>query len=129
MKALVDLVLLVHACFALFTVVGGFLALRWRRLMWLHLPCLAWGCIVEFTGWTCPLTPLENHLRFASGEPTYRGDFLAHYLGAALYPTGLTRATQLVLGAGLIAINVIAYALLYQERDDHHRGKAARRGA
>ena len=116
MKALVDLVLLVHGCFAAFAVTGGFLALRWRGLMWLHLPCLAWGCIVEFTGWICPLTPLENHLRSASGEPTYGGDFLAHYLGTALYPSSLTRTIQLVLGAGLVAINATAYALLYYNR-------------
>lgn len=113
MKALVDLVLLVHGCFALFVVAGGFAALRWRALIWLHLPCLAWGCSVEFAGWICPLTPLENQLRAASGEPTYGGDFLAHYLAAALYPMGLTRPIQITLGAGLVAINATAYALLY----------------
>ena len=116
MGALVDLVLLAHGCFALFTVIGGFLALRWRALMWLHLPCLLWGCSVEFAGWICPLTPLENQLRAASGEPTYGGDYLAHYLGAALYPTGLTRAAQIALGAGLAAVNAIAYARLYASR-------------
>jgi hypothetical protein len=120
-KALVDLVLLAHGCFALFTVTGGFLALRWRALTWLHLPCLAWGCAVEFAGLICPLTPLENNLRAASGEQTYTGDYLAHYLGAALYPTGLTRTAQLALGAGLIVINALAYALLY-----HGRRKAGR---
>lgn len=116
MRALVDLVLLAHGCFALFTVIGGFLALRWRALMWLHLPCLLWGCSVEFAGWICPLTPLENHLRAAAGESTYGGDFLAHYVGAALYPTGLTRAAQIALGAGLAVVNVIAYVLLYYSR-------------
>ncbi len=113
LKTLVDLILVAHGCFTLFTVVGGFLALRWRRLPWLHLPCLAWGCAVELAGWICPLTPLENRLRAASGEPTYGGDFLAHYLGAALYPPGLTRATQIALGVLLLAVNAIAYGLIY----------------
>lgn len=125
MKALVDLILLAHGSFALFVVIGGFLALRWRALMWLHLPCLAWGCSVEFAGWICPLTPLENQLRAASGEPTYGGDFLAHYLGAALYPAGLTRTIQIALGAGLVALNATAYALLYHAHR-HARGAALR---
>jgi hypothetical protein len=113
---LLDLVLLVHTSFAVFTVVGSFVALRWRRLYWLHLPCLLRGCIVELAGLTCPLTPLENRLRAASGLPTYRGDFLAHYLGAVLYPTGLTRVTQIGLGVLLIIVNVVGYTLLYRQR-------------
>lgn len=116
MRYLIDLVLLVHGAFALFTVVGGFLALRWRSLLWLQLPSALWGCVVELAGMTCPLTPLENSLRAASGEPTYRGDFLAHYLTAALYPSGLTRAVQVGLGTLVVAANVTAYALLYRQR-------------
>ena len=122
MRSLIDLVLLVHGAFALFTVVGGFLALRWRYLFWLQLPCALWGCAVELTGLTCPLTPLENRLRVASGEPTYRGDFLAHYLTAALYPSGLTRAVQLALGTLVVAANVIAYVLLYRRWVADHQG-------
>lgn len=115
MRYLIDLVLLAHGAFALFTVVGGFLALRWRFLLWLQLPSALWGCAVELGGLTCPLTPLENRLRAASGEPTYRGDFLTHYLTAALYPTGLTRAVQIALGTFVVAANVVAYTLLYRQ--------------
>jgi Protein of Unknown function (DUF2784) len=121
MRYLIDLVLLAHGAFALFTVVGGFLALRWRLLLWLQLPCALWGCAVELAGLTCPLTPLENHLRAASGEATYSGDFLAHYLSAALYPSGLTRAVQIALGTFVVAANVLAYVLLYRQRTrDRH---------
>jgi Protein of Unknown function (DUF2784) len=120
MRYLIDLVLLAHGAFALFTVVGGFLALRWRLLFWLQLPCALWGCAVELAGLTCPLTPLENHLRAAGGEPTYSGDFLAHYLTAALYPSGLTRAVQIALGTFVVAANVLAYVLLYRQRIRAH---------
>jgi Protein of Unknown function (DUF2784) len=116
MRLLVDLVLLLHGAFALFTVAGGFLALRWRRLPWLHVPCALWGCAVELTGWICPLTLLENRLRAASGEGTYGGDFLAHYLSAALYPVGLTREVQIALGAGVIIANAVAYGLVVRAR-------------
>ena len=74
-------------------------------------PCI-WGALVEFSGWICPLTPLENRLRRASGEAGYQGDFIAHYILPALYPEGLTRADQLVLGGIAIAINVAMYALV-----------------
>jgi hypothetical protein len=108
---LADLVLLAHAAFVAFAVFGGWLALRWPRLAWLHLPALAWGAGVELFGWPCPLTRLEDSLR---GEPEGAGgeDFIGRTLLAALYPEGLTRADQLVLGAGLLLVNAIAYAVL-----------------
>jgi hypothetical protein len=91
--------------------------------MWPHLPCVFWGSAVEFGGWVCPLTPLENRLRAAAGQATYSGDFLAHYLGSVLYPIGLTRATQVGIGTLLVAGNAIAYSLLWRQ----HRARAAAR--
>ena len=110
---LADAVLAGHAAFVLFAVAGGWLALRWRRLMYLHLPALLWGAAVELGGWICPLTPLENRLRAAAGEPVYGGDFLQHYLTAALYPPALTRRMQLILAALLLLINACAYGALW----------------
>ena len=77
---------------------AALLALRWPRVIWLHVPAVIWGALIEFTGWICPLTPLENRLRRASGEAGYQGDFIAHYILPVLYPNGLTRTDQLVLG-------------------------------
>jgi hypothetical protein len=111
---LVDLVLGIHAAFALFVIAGGWLALRWRRLIVWHVPALLWGAAVELGGWICPLTPLENHLRIAAGENTYSGDFLQHYLTAALYPAALTRSVQLALAALLLAVNAAAYWALWR---------------
>ena len=62
MNLLADLVLLMHGAFIVFVMLGGLLVLRWHRLAWLHLPCAAWGILIELTGWICPLTPLENRL-------------------------------------------------------------------
>ncbi len=119
---LADAVLLVHLLFILFAVGGGLLALRWHWMPWLHLPALAWGATVEFTGWICPLTPLENRLRRAGGEASYQGDFIAHYILPALYPDGLTRRDQLVLGGIALAVNVAIYALVLVR----HRRAAAK---
>lgn len=108
---LADAVLLLHLAFILFVVLGGFLAWRWPRLAWLHLPAAAWGALIEFGDWPCPLTPLENHLRALAGEAGYAGGFIEHYLLPLVYPEALTRELQIALGLGVVAINLAAYAL------------------
>jgi hypothetical protein len=111
-----DLVVLLHFLFVLFVVCGGVLALWWPRIIWLHVPAVAWGVWIEFSGWICPLTPLENRLRRAQGEAGYEGDFIAHYVLPVLYPDGLTRTHQLVLGAIVLLFNLAVYALVLGRR-------------
>ncbi|MEW6543112.1 MAG: DUF2784 domain-containing protein [Nitrospirota bacterium] len=112
-RALADLVVLLHLAFVLFVVFGGFLVLRWQGLAWLHVPAALWGAAIEFGGWICPLTPLENWLRVQGGESGYGGGFVDHYLLPTLYPEGLTRELQLVLGLIVIVINLSVYWLLW----------------
>ena len=111
-RGLADLVLVVHLAFVAFVVLGGFLVLRYPRLAWIHLPAAIWGVLIEFAGWICPLTPLENWFRARGGEAGYGGGFIEHYLLAALYPTGLTREVQIVLGTIVVALNLAVYALV-----------------
>lgn len=110
---LADCVVIVHVVFVLFVAFGGFLGLRWRSLLWTHVPAAAWGIFIECTGGTCPLTPLENWLRALSGKAGYTEDFIAHYLLAMLYPEGLTRSKQITLGMIVLLINGIVYARLW----------------
>ena len=112
---LADGVVVVHAAFVIFVVAGGFLALRWRRLVWLHAPAAVWGVLIEFAGWICPLTPLENAFRALAGEAGYAGGFIEHYLLRALYPSGLTPAYQWILGSAALAVNIAAYALIIRQ--------------
>ena len=107
-----DLVVVLHASFVAFVVFGGLLALRWPRAAWVHLPAAAWGAAIEFTGWICPLTPLEHALRLRAGDDTYAGDFLAAYLLAALYPEGLTRGVQFALGGLVVLVNAAIYTVV-----------------
>jgi hypothetical protein len=115
-RALADLVLLIHFAFIVFVIVGGFFAILWRWLPWVHLPAVAWAVILEFSGWICPLTPLENSLRQASGEAGYAGGFLEHYLVQVIYPAGLTPEFQIYLGLGVILINLMAYSIVWRGR-------------
>lgn len=108
-RILADLVAVVHLGFVLFVVFGGILVLRWRSVMWLHLPAVVWGVLLELAGWTCPLTPLENWLRDMGEEAGYRGGFVEYYLLSILYPEDLTRDLQMVLGFVALAVNLPIY--------------------
>lgn len=123
-RALADFVVVVHVGFVLFVVFGGLLVLRRPRLALLHLPAAVWGVMIEFAGWVCPLTPLENALRMRGGEAGYSGGFIEHYLLPVLYPADLTRGIQLALGSIVLAMNLAVYGLLLARRraatTDHH---------
>ena len=112
---LADLALIVHLAFVVFVLCGGLLVLRWRRIAWLHLPAVVWGAFVEFSGWICPLTPLENWLREQGGESVYHSDFIAQYLLPVLYPGDLTRDLQLLLGTGVVVLNTVMYWWLWRK--------------
>ena len=111
-----DTVVLLHLGFILFVVLGGLLALRWPRVAWVHLPAVVWGTLIELTGWICPLTPLENRLRTAAGDPAYTGGFIDRYIMPIVYPNGLTRGMQLVLAAMVIVVNLVIYGTLVFRR-------------
>ena len=109
-------VVLLHLAFVVFVVIGGVLALRRPTLAFVHLPAAAWAIYVEWAGVLCPLTPLENSLRAAAGLEAYAGDFVAEYVFPILYPDGLTRGAQFVIGAVVLALNVAVYTAVLRKR-------------
>jgi hypothetical protein len=111
-RLLADATVIVHLAFVLFVIGGGLLALRWPRVAWVHLPAAAWGAWVEFAGWICPLTPMENWLRQRSGQASYSTSFVDQYILPVLYPAALTRDTQLLLGGLVLAVNAGVYLLV-----------------
>ncbi len=104
-----DIVVWIHLAFVIFGVAGASLVIWWRRMLWLHLPAVFWTIWIELTGGICPLTPLENWLRIRAGQGGYRGGFVGHYLMSVLYPVGLTRNIQILLGLMVIIINAAFY--------------------
>ena len=115
-RLLANVVVILHLGFVAFVILGGFLLRRWPRLVYVHVPVAIWGALIEFAGWVCPLTPLENHLRRLGGQAGYSAGFVEHYLIPVLYPRALTRNVQYVLGAVVIAINVVAYVRFSRRR-------------
>lgn len=104
-----ELLVLLHLFFILFVILGGLLVFKWHWLALLHLPAAAWGAIIEYRGWICPLTPLENRLRELAGQEGYAEGFIEHYITALVYPAGLTRDLQVTLGSLVLLINLVIY--------------------
>ena len=111
-RILADATVLLHLLFIAFMVMGGALALRWPRLAWLHLPLAAWGMLVQWMSWICPLTPLENWFRAAGGGTAYPGGFVEHYLVPILYPVAAGPRFHLILGFAVLATNAAIYGVL-----------------
>lgn len=110
-----DGLLLLHLVFILFVMAGGLLV-AWRPgLAWLHVPAVIWGAWIEFAGWICPLTPMENHFRERSGEQGYEGGFIEHYLLPLIYPDWLTIDARYVLGSLVVIVNGGIYLWLWRD--------------
>lgn len=90
-----DAVLVLHAFFVAFVVVGlgliilgGFLGwsfVRQRLFRWLHLAAIGIVVAQAWLGVRCPLTIAESWLRRRAGDATYEGDFIAHWVSSLLY--------------------------------------------
>ena len=113
---LADAVVILHFAFIVFVVLGALMAYRWPKMVWAHIPCALWGAWIEITGGICPLTPFEVRFRRMGGADGYAGGFIEHYLVPIIYPAGLTRADQLLLGGLVVAVNLSAYGFLLWRR-------------
>lgn len=108
-----NFVTLLHFGFVVFAVLGGILTAWWRKIIWCHIPAVLWAAWIEFSGWTCPLSPLEDHLRMSCERPGYPTRLLDVYVWPILYPEGLTRELQIVFGVLVLAVNVAVYRRVF----------------
>ncbi len=110
-----DIVLLIHLCFVIFVIFGGFLVLCRRWLVWLHVPALIWGVLIEIFYFICPLTYLENWLRTAGGATGYTGGFIDYYVSTILY-LDISHFSKNLLALLLIMTNLAIYYYIYLHR-------------
>lgn len=116
-KFLADFTAITHLAFVIFVILGGLFAFKWKRMAWVHIPAAAWGVMIEFYGWICPLTYLENYFREKAGIFIMDKGFVAHYIMPVLYPAALTKDLQIKLGIFVIVINIVIYGLvIYRNR-------------
>ena len=111
-----EVIVAIHFAFVIFVPFGALLAFKWHWIPWIHLPAAAWGLFSELTGRDCPLTDLENALRFSAGESGYAGGFIEQYLVAIIRPSGLSEEYRLILLFAVIAINTVTYGWLHVRR-------------
>lgn len=111
-----DLIAGIHLLLIVIMLVGGLLAWRWPRMLWLHIPCAAAILAVNLLGADCPLTTIELALRRAGGQPGYDGGFISHYLIKPWHPLGITATVRQVIYGVAILPNVVAYAGLLVRR-------------
>ena len=105
------LVAAAHFAFLIYLPGGGFLALRWRRSIWLHVSAVLWGIGSVALHLGCPLTALEQFSRARAGvAPLGSAGFIDHYVTGVLYPAS---GTGFVQGAVVLAVlaSWVAYAL------------------
>lgn len=88
---------------------GGFLAWRWPRTIFVHVFFAAWGVLVNVTPIVCPLTELENHFRRQQGLSDLVGGFNEHYIYGEIFPKSLLP----VVGTVAVALLVVSYAGVY----------------
>ncbi len=117
---LADLVVVFHAAYVSFVVVGFaaiLIGIAMRR-EWVrsfsfraaHLAAIAMVCIEAITGTMCPLTVLEDSLRARGGEAGYRGDFIGYWAHELIFynaPSWLFTTIYLVFGA-MVALTFVA---------------------
>jgi hypothetical protein len=92
---LADLILVTHALFVAFVVLGLIAILLERQLRWgwlrnrrfrlIHLLAIIIVIAEAWLGLACPLTEWENRARVAAGESAYATSFIQHWLHELLF--------------------------------------------
>ena len=114
-----------HFTFVAYMLLGGFLAVRWPRTIWVHIPVVIWGIAIELINFVCPLTGLERWARPKAGmAPLDPDGFIDHYLTGAVYPDS---AANLVLALALLTVLTswsLAFRARRQRRSPQPAGRA-----
>ena len=118
-EVVVVLIVALHFAFICYVVVGGLLALRWRRTIWLHVPAVVWGIAIGAKRVDCPLTWVERWARKRAGmAPLPPNGFIAHYITGVIYPA------RWAIGVQLAALAVVAVSWMLYVRRHIRRGRA-----
>lgn len=115
-RIVADAVVVLHLAFILFVAFGAVLAWRWPRLVWAHVPALAWGVGSVVIGFPCPLTGIEKDLRHLAGTEGYPGGFVDNYIENVVYPGEYTPLLHAV-AAVIIVVGYLRIRMLSTRRD------------
>lgn len=100
--------IVVHYGFLGYVVLGGFLAWRWPRTIWVHFAAVAWGIVIIALRVNCPLTYLQDWARQQVGQPKLSGGFIGQYVEGVIYPARYTAVVQ-ALAAVAVLVSWIGF--------------------
>ncbi len=113
-KFLANMSIVIHFVFIVFVVAGGFLTI-WRfRIIYLHVPAVAWGVAIEYFGWICPLTYLEDWFPLKAGIVGQQSGFVDRYIMPIVYPQGLAKEVQYFIAGSLLIINITMWLIAWK---------------
>jgi len=120
-RLLADLVVVVHAAYVAFvvlgliaTLAGAVLGWRWVRNFWfrsVHLLMIAIVVVEALVGVKCPLTTWEASLRAAAGETVRSGSFIGRFVHDLLFfqtPPWVLTVVYCVFGGIVLATFLLA---------------------
>ncbi|WP_232851680.1 DUF2784 domain-containing protein [Nocardia acididurans] len=103
-RVLADVTAGLHFAFVAYVVVGGFLAWRWPRTIWLHLAAVGWGFSTVLIGIDCPLTYVEDWARERAGQAGLPpSGFIDHYITGVIYPRELLDEVRVGVAVCVVA--------------------------
>jgi hypothetical protein len=123
-RVLADLIVVFHACYVGFVVLGLAAILagvvfrwRWVRNIYFRVIHLAMIVIVvgeALAGFPCPLTVWEKQLRVRAGQASYPGDFLGYWVHRLIFYQAEPWVFTLIYA--IFAIAVVAALVLAPPR-------------
>jgi hypothetical protein len=114
-RILAETAMAVHFLFIAFVVLGGFLAWRWPRVIWLHLAAAAWGLCIVLFDLNCPLTHVEDRAREQAGQSGLSRGFIDTYLTGVIYPERFLEEVRLLV-AVVVAVAYAGVVIRWQRR-------------
>jgi hypothetical protein len=102
---LADVTVVVHFTALLYIGLGGFVAWRWPKTIFVHVFFAAWGVAINTLPIACPLTALEDYFRARQGLGPLPGGFNEYYIYDDLIP----RALLPVVAGMAIAALIVSY--------------------
>ncbi len=117
-RILADLIVVFHACYVGFVVLGLVAILLGAVFHWswvrdfyfrvIHLAMIAIVAGEALAGIPCPLTVWEKQLRVRAGQTSYPGDFIGHWVHRLLF----YRAEPWVFTVGYVTFGLAVVAAL-----------------
>ncbi|HEY7592755.1 MAG TPA: DUF2784 domain-containing protein [Actinophytocola sp.] len=116
---LIGVTVVIHVVALLYIGLGGFLAWRWPKTIFVHVFFAIWGVAINTLPIICPLTALEDYFRGLQGLDPLPGGFNEYYIYGHVIPRPLLP----VVAVGAVILLIVSYVGVYiRWRNSHREG-------